>query len=110
MAIRQNTLLRMDTLHMCQQDGNLSQTRIQINIVNMALLLYDYNDDKLIVLDREYNPVRVDGETRCDLHPRVSPSGRYVSIDCIIKGKTYNEDFRHIIIHKKRAYGTICNV
>lgn len=52
-----------------------------------ALLLYDYNDDKLIVLDREYNPVRFDGETRCDLHPRLSRSGKYVCIDCIINNK-----------------------
>lgn len=52
-----------------------------------ALLMYDYNDDKLIVLDREYSPVLFDGETRCDLHPRLSRSGKYICVDCILNNK-----------------------
>lgn len=52
-----------------------------------SLLLYNYKDHKLTLLQKEFSPVRFAGEMRCDLHPRVSPSGRYFSIDCIRKGR-----------------------
>jgi len=52
-----------------------------------SLLLYDFKSHDLTVLDKEFSPVKFVGETRCDLHPRVSPSGKYISIDYIINGK-----------------------
>lgn len=58
-----------------------------------SLLLYDYKDHNLTVLKKEYSPVKFFGEIRCDLHPRVSPSGKYISIDCIINGKRAIEVF-----------------
>ncbi|MFC1837891.1 hypothetical protein ACFLYW_04350 [Thermodesulfobacteriota bacterium] len=54
---------------------------------DQSLLLYDCDTSKLIVLDKEFSPVRFHTEMRCDLHPRVSTSGRYVCIDCFSDGK-----------------------
>ena len=52
-----------------------------------SLFLYNCETKNLIILDKEFSPVRFNAETRCDFHPRVSPSGRYVCIDCIVDGK-----------------------
>lgn len=52
-----------------------------------ALLLYGLNSENIFTIDKEFSPVRFNEETRCDLHPRVGPSGRYVCIDCIVSGK-----------------------
>ena len=51
------------------------------------LLVYDCEKEKLTMLDKEYLPVWFYGETRCDLHPRVSPSGKFVCIDTVAQGK-----------------------
>ena len=52
-----------------------------------SLLLYACKEEKLTVLDKEFLPVKFCGETRCDLHPRVSPSGKYVCIDTVKCGQ-----------------------
>lgn len=51
------------------------------------LMMYNYIDDRLNVLTKEFSPLKFTDEIRCDLHPRLSPSGRFVSIDCIINGR-----------------------
>ncbi len=53
----------------------------------MFLLLYDFENNGLAFLHKEYMPLRFNTETRCDFHPRVSPSGKQVCIDCIVDGK-----------------------
>lgn len=52
-----------------------------------SLLLYDCATGRSSILSKEFSPVQFHDEMRCDLHPRVSPSGRYVCIDCIINGR-----------------------
>lgn len=54
------------------------------------LLLFDVQNDKCIEVGRFFSPWRYDGELRCDLHPRWSPDGRYVSIDSTHEGKRRN--------------------
>ena len=45
------------------------------------LLLYDLRNDSLIRLGAFFSPRQFSGDLRCDLHPRWSPSGRYVVFD-----------------------------
>ncbi len=52
-----------------------------------SLLLYNLENAELIPLYKTYVPPVFTGETRCDLHPRVSSSGRLICIDCIESGK-----------------------
>ncbi len=52
-----------------------------------SLLLYHGERNKVVQLTKEYNPAKFHAETRCDLHPRISRSGRYVCIDCIVGGR-----------------------
>lgn len=54
---------------------------------DQSLLLYDCRKDEVMVLDREFSSIRFNGEIRCDFHPRVSHSGKYICIDCIINSK-----------------------
>lgn len=53
----------------------------------IALLLYNCERNRITILDKEFTPVIFHDETRCDFHPRISPSGKFVCIDCIINGK-----------------------
>jgi len=45
------------------------------------LLAYDFESGKLRTLASYYSPFKFTGETRCDLHPRWSRSGRHICID-----------------------------
>jgi hypothetical protein len=45
------------------------------------LYLYDTREGKRIELGSFFSPPEYTGEWRCDLHPRFSPDGRWVSID-----------------------------
>jgi glycosyltransferase involved in cell wall biosynthesis len=51
------------------------------------LLLYDREQDSVRVLGSFFTPTEFRGEVRCDLHPRRSPSGRYVAADAIQEGR-----------------------
>lgn len=53
----------------------------------LSLLLYDIVYDRVKVIHKQYMPSKFNAETRCDFHPRISPSGNYVCIDCIDAGK-----------------------
>ena len=52
-----------------------------------SLLLYHCERNKVVELTKEYSPIKFHAETRCDLHPRISRSGRYVCTDCIVGGR-----------------------
>ncbi len=52
-----------------------------------SLLMYDLDRNDLTILHKEYMPQKFNAETRCDFHPRVSPSGKQVCIDCIVNGR-----------------------
>lgn len=54
---------------------------------NRNLLLFDTHKSRLIKMASFYSPMKFKGETRCDLHPRLSPSGKYISVDIINKKK-----------------------
>ncbi|MCH8967149.1 MAG: hypothetical protein IID43_05685 [Planctomycetes bacterium] len=51
------------------------------------LLLFDTHSGKRIEVGRFFSPWRYDGGQRCDLHPRWSPDGRWVSIDSTHEGE-----------------------
>ena len=50
-----------------------------------SLLLYRNHDKVLKIIDKISGPITIKNENRCDLHPRVSPSGKYVCVDFILK-------------------------
>ncbi len=54
---------------------------------DQSLLIYDIRSGELNSLGAYYSPLDFKGEVRCDLHPRWSPSGRYICIDSPYKGK-----------------------
>ncbi len=54
------------------------------------LILYNYKENKIIKLGRFFAPWKYDGEKRCDLHPRWSPDGKYISIDSAHEGMRRN--------------------
>ena len=45
--------------------------------------LYTYSLDTKVLseLGHFFSPISFRGEVRCDLHPRISPSGRYIAVD-----------------------------
>ncbi len=47
------------------------------------LVIYDVDRSHMRTLSSFHSPYEFRGETRCDLHPRLSPSGKFVSIDMI---------------------------
>lgn len=51
------------------------------------LFLYNRKRDKVIPLLELYHPLRYTGECRCDLHPRFSEDGRYISFDTVYTGE-----------------------
>ncbi len=51
------------------------------------LLLYDCVQGNVSKVLEEYSSVKFHSETRCDLHPRISPTSKYICIDCVKKGK-----------------------
>lgn len=51
------------------------------------LLLFDESRPKPVPLGSFFHPYRYAGEYRCDLHPRWSPSGKYVAIDSAHEGQ-----------------------
>ena len=50
---------------------------------NRRLLLFRVADQKVIELGRFYAPRELDGEIRCDLHPRWNRAGTHVCIDSV---------------------------
>jgi hypothetical protein len=54
---------------------------------DLSLLLYDSRNNELMVLHKQYMPIKYFAETRCDFHPRVSLTGKQVCIDCIVDNK-----------------------
>lgn len=63
------------------------------------LLIYKLNTNEIYSLGSFYSPFGFKGEVRCDLHPRWSPSGRYISIDSASEGKraVYLLDVKNIL-------------
>ena len=57
------------------------------------------NSPQKILLGKFYSPLKFNGYNRCDLHPRWSPDGNYISIDSAHEGKrkTYLIDVSKII-------------
>lgn len=65
------------------------------------LLLFNYDTSELIELGRFFAPWQFKGVQRCDLHPRWSPDGRYISIDSAHEGirKSYILDVCALVEH-----------
>ncbi len=61
-----------------------------------SLLLYQLSNESISVLAKEFLPTKFRNETRCDLHPRVAPSGEFISIDCILDSKRAIKVFKTI--------------
>ncbi len=64
------------------------------------LLLYDRHEDTVTELGQFFEPLRFRGPARCDLHPRWSPDGKYISIDSAHTGtrKSYILDVSKIVV------------
>jgi len=50
------------------------------------LLLYDYATGNMSDIGQFHAPWKYDGGNRCDLHPRWSPDGKYISFDSSHEG------------------------
>ena len=51
-----------------------------------SLYLYHLPTERRIDIGRLFSGKEYDGEWRCDLHPRLSPDGRFVTIDSVHEG------------------------
>jgi len=63
------------------------------------LLLYDTRKEKYVMVGRFFSPWDFLNSHRCDLHPRWSPDGRWISIDSAHEGirRTYFVDVSKIV-------------
>ena len=63
------------------------------------LNLYDIETNNVIKIGRFFSPLKFSGYYRCDLHPRWSPDGSYISIDSSHSGlrKHYMIDVSNIV-------------
>ena len=53
------------------------------------LLLYDFNSNELRSIGEFYEPFNYYGQTRCDLHPRISFDKKYFFIDSVHDGERH---------------------
>jgi hypothetical protein len=51
------------------------------------LMLINFKKQTITTLGEFFHPLSYTGQTRCDLHPRFSPDGAYVSFDSVFSGK-----------------------
>jgi len=63
-----------------------------------SLILYDVEKNKKIIFWRYFAPLRYDGKVRCDLHPRWSIDGKYITFDSCHENvrKSYVIDFEMV--------------
>ena len=63
------------------------------------LVAYNMETDMLFPLLELYHPMRYFGKNRCDLHPRFSETGEYITLDSVHDGKRhqYIIDFKSFI-------------
>jgi len=50
---------------------------------DQSLITYNLDNYEIKTLNKFYIPIKFYGETRCDLHPRLSPNGNYICVDNI---------------------------
>ena len=63
------------------------------------LNLYNFKNNSIVNIGEFFSPMNSYGYNRCDLHPRWSPDGKYISIDSVHESvrKTYLIDVSKII-------------
>lgn len=63
------------------------------------LILFDIHTSNMITVGRFFSPWNYSGVFRCDLHPRFSPDGKWISIDSAHNGRrrTYFIDLRGLL-------------
>lgn len=54
---------------------------------NQHLILFENGTGRCRIIGSFFRPYHLNGEWRCDLHPRWSPTGKYLSIDSAHTGK-----------------------
>jgi len=52
-----------------------------------SLILYKADNDERIILGRFFAPMSIDKEIRCDLHPRWSADGKFITFDSVHNGQ-----------------------
>jgi len=64
-----------------------------------SLILFNYDNNKIVEIGSFFAPWSYDGEQRCDLHPRWSPDDRFISVDSAHEGirKNYIIDISKIV-------------
>jgi hypothetical protein len=66
---------------------------------NQKLFIYDLENREAHVIGTFFSPWKYDDYSRCDLHPRWSQDGRWISIDSVCSGerKNYVVDVRELV-------------
>jgi len=81
-------VLNMDGHPTYSQDGRFLLTDTYMDKCGcLNLLLFDVEETNLIKLGSFYTPAGFVGELKCDLHPRWSPTGRFIAFDSAHTGK-----------------------
>lgn len=71
------------------KDVFLSDTYPQSNNIQHLFMFNKQDNEYMSILDAYHDP-RLYGEKRCDLHPRLSKTNKYISIDSTYKGNRRN--------------------
>lgn len=71
----------------CSESGVVVSDATPDQRRDQQVFLLDRHVEKIIQLESFHSPWKFTGPVRCDLHPRISRSGRWIAVDRVNKGK-----------------------